>query len=372
MNMPVTPTEHRLPAPLPLLANPLRHPSIEKIWIAAAAAIGWRVERGAAAYASSDGQGQILIGVDDILDVDDAVAQLIFHELCHGFVEGPERWTAPDWGLCNADDRDAVREHACLRVQAHLAEPHGLRELMAPTTDYRQYHDALGGDPLAPAADPAAVLARVAINRVSSLDWMQTLERALAATRAALNEVATRRPEPGPPALHPVGFALADHLQLPDSQASCGTCAWHYVGGRGKGVGRCRQSAGPDGNGRRTEARFRACVRWEPQVDCRTCGACCREAYHSVTVSVRDPVVWKQPDLVMRSGHRFEVCRDGDRCAALVERTEPAPDGFGSTAPVARRLFTCRIYDDRPLACRDFEAGGRHCLVARRRVGLSP
>jgi Fe-S-cluster containining protein len=84
-------------------------------------------------------------------------------------------------------------------------------------------------------------------------------------------------------------------------------------------------------------------------------------------------MVWKQPDLVMRNGHRFEVCRDGDRCAALVEeRSEAAARESETIAPPVARLFTCRVYDDRPRACRDFEAGGRHCLVARRRVGLSP
>jgi Fe-S-cluster containining protein len=72
---------------------------------------------------------------------------------------------------------------------------------------------------------------------------------------------------------------------------------------------------------------------------------------------MRDPVVWKQPKLVVRHGPRFEILRDGDRCAALGSR--------GS------EQYTCAIYEDRPQACRDFAAGGRQCLDARRRVGLS-
>jgi hypothetical protein len=341
--------------------SPLRDPRIEAIWVAAAGAIGWRVERGSSAYASSDGHGTILIGVDDSLDAADAVAQLVFHELCHGLVAGPEGWSYPDWGLAT-DDRDVVKEHACLRVQVHLAEPHGLRELMTPTTEYRAYHDALVGDPLVSASDPSASIARAAVNRRRSLVWIETLGQALAATRAALDDLATMSDESIGSDVHPAGFDFAVGSE------TCGTCAWLYVGGRGHPVERCRQSAAPDGNGRRTEGRFRACVRWESPVDCHACGACCREAYHSVTVSVRDPVVWKQPDLVERHGHRFEIRREGERCAALEIQIDAPPE-----RPMSKpRLFSCAIYDDRPRACRDFEAGGRHCLVARQRVGLSP
>ncbi len=358
--------------------SPLAQPQIEFIWTEAAAAIGWRVERGSSAYASADGRGRIVIGLDESLDTDDAVAQLIFHELCHGAVEGgPACGSEPDWGLSNVDDRDVVREHACLRLQVHLAEPHGLRELMAPTTEYRAYHDDIFGDPLVNESDPAARLAREAVNRSGSRVWLQVLDRALRDTRARLDAWAAHDHIPEAAAVHPVGFPLATH------QESCGTCAWRYRGGRGRPVERCRQSAGVDGNGRRTEARFRACVRWEPSVDCQTCGACCREAYHSVTVSVRDPVVWKRPALVVRHGHRFEIQRIGDRCAALQEEEVPdssALDGLrretsnpvATAAAAVPRAFFCRIYDDRPRACREFESGGRHCLVARRRVGLTP
>ena len=222
----------------------------------------------------------------------------------------------PDWGLENADDRDVVREHACLRVQVHFSERHGLRELTAPTTEYRAYHDQIAGDPLLNADDPAASVARAAIERPASRVWNEVLQRALADTRRALDAVATgAAAQDDAAALHPVGFAFARNGE------SCGTCAWHYRGGRGRPVERCRQSAGVDGNGRRTEARFHACVLWERPVDCLTCGACCREAYHSVTVSLRDPVVWKRPELVVRHGHRFELLRTGERCAALREES---------------------------------------------------
>jgi Fe-S-cluster containining protein len=64
----------------------------------------------------------------------------------------------------------------------------------------------------------------------------------------------------------------------------------------------------------------------------------------------------------MRSGHRFEIRREGERCAALAVSTE---------APGTRR-YACTIYENRPRPCREFAANGRHCLDARRRVGLSP
>jgi len=248
-----------------------------------------------------------------------------------------------------------VAEHACLCVQVLLASPFGLRAAMAPTTEYRGYHDTLDVAAIAVSDEAAALRARAALALPGNARLRDALIRGLAATRAALDEA---RPEEVPHDLHPVGFPWGR------AEQSCGTCAWFYRGGRGPAVSRCRQSARGEGDGERTAAATRACARWEAPVDCQTCGACCREAYHSVTVSVRDPVVWKQPDLIVRQGHRFEIRREGPRCAALEDRrAAPSP-------PLP--LFACSIYDDRPRACRDFEANGRHCLVARRRVGLSP
>jgi Putative zinc- or iron-chelating domain len=332
-----------IPAP-----SPLASPEIERIWIDAAALVGFRVERTADAYATSDGRGVILVGEDASLDADDAVAQLVFHELCHAITESPRGLGLADWGLDNTDGRDVVREHACLRLQAHLADRFGLRALMAPTTEYRGYHDALPAAPLEDARDPAAAIAREAAARADEAPWSEALAGALARTAVALR------------GKHPLGMPLGP------AGETCGTCAWLYVGGRGKPVERCRQAAPLVGDGARTARSFPACARWEPPVDCRSCGACCREAYHSVTVATRDPVVWKQPRLVERHGHRFEIRREGSRCAALVDRRGEPPAARGS-AP----LFVCSIYQDRPQACRDFAAGGRHCLDARRRVGLS-
>jgi Fe-S-cluster containining protein len=335
--------------------SPLATSAIETIWLAAAAEIGFSVERTRDAYATSDGHGTIAIGAGDVLDADDSFAQLVFHELCHAATEGEAALNKPDWGLDNVAAH-AVREHACLRLGAHLSDRFGLRAAMAPTTDYRTYYDALGVDPLAEDSDPAVVIARAARTRFDASAWRAPLEAALART-AALAEIR-----------HPVGFAFGP------AGETCGSCAWLYVGGRGPGVPRCRHSASATGDGVRTERETRACARWEPPVDCHTCGACCREAYHSVTVSVRDPVVWREPDLIVRQGHRFEIRREGERCAALAvdllqnPRTGSEPPDASRGGP---RRYACMIYDNRPKPCREFAANGRHCLDARRRVGLS-
>jgi Putative zinc- or iron-chelating domain len=327
-----------------LAPSPLATAAIADIWRATAAQIGFSVTRTREAYASSDGRGMISIGADETLDADDAFAQLVFHELCHAITEGEAALPLPDWGLENVPAH-VVREHACLRFAADLAGRFGLRALMAPTTDYRGYHDALPDDPLAPDGDPAVAIAEATRVRFQASAWRPAIESALAQTAALAG------------ARHPLGFDWGP------AGETCGGCAWLYVGGRGAPVARCRQTARAVGDGARTEQTSRACARWEPPVDCQACGACCREAYHSVTVSVRDPVVWQEPDLIVRHGQRFEIRRqgeNGERCAALAV-----------AAPGATPRYACMIYDNRPKPCREFAANGRHCLDARRRVGLS-
>ncbi len=324
--------------------SPLATKIIEGIWTSAANRLGFQVARTRDAYASSDGRGAIAIGDDDLLDADDAVAQLIFHELCHAITEGEAARALPDWGLDNRPEHN-VREHACLRFAADLAGRFGLRAALAPTTEYRAYYDALPSDALEESGDEAVAIARAACDRFQRSDWRAALEDALVQTASLVRLEGA--------GAHPAGFAWGPAGQ------TCAGCAWMYRGGRGPAVERCRQTAGPVGDGIRVDPATRACARWEPPVDCRACGACCREAYHSVTVSVRDPVVWQEPALIVRHGHRFEVRREGARCAAL------------TVAEQGEARYSCSIYDHRPKPCREFESNGRHCLEARRRVGLS-
>lgn len=138
----------------------------------------------------------------------------------------------------------------------------------------------------------------------------------------------------------------------PGPEGRCETCAWRYVGGRGRPVPRCRRHAGA-----RLDDAWPACPAWTPTLDCQRCAACCREAYHTVEISRRDPFVRAHPALLTREGARLELRRVGGLCPCLVG--EPG-------------AWSCVTYADRPRTCRDFEAGGVHCLDARRRLGLTP
>src|SRR5688572_31648098 len=107
---------------------------------------------------------------------------MIFHELCHSLIEGPESFARPDWGMDNITDADAWREHACLRLQRVLAGRYGLARLFAPTTEFRAFWDALPADPLADRSDPSVVAAILGLERVDDKPWSPALAEALAAT----------------------------------------------------------------------------------------------------------------------------------------------------------------------------------------------
>lgn len=341
---------------------------LDELWLATAARLGFRVERGAGAYASIDGRGVMTLGAPETLDPDDCLAQMIFHECCHWLVEGEGASGLPDWGLDNITDRDAPRERACLRLQAHLAGRHGLRSALAPTTDFRAFYDALPDDALTPRHDPTVAPAIRGLRRLDDPKWAP-LHAALAATGEILRRTSAIASGARPPdmpmiwadvaepvGMHPLGMPLS-----PLQGRSCATCAWRHRAGPGRVTDRCRQAGGA-----KVDPAWSACERWEDSLDCRTCGACCRAAYGVVVVSPRDPVVKAHPELIHRGDHLVEIRRDGDRCAAL----EGGSDG-AARDPAEFTPFTCRIYQDRPRPCREFEVAGAHCLTARRRVGLS-
>ncbi|MGD8861515.1 MAG: hypothetical protein PVI30_16015 [Myxococcales bacterium] len=163
---------------------------LDEVWLHAAQELGLRIERSDSVYASYDGRGTLTLSTVAHFDPDDSLAQLIFHELCHALVAGPHAMRKPDWGLSNTDDRDLTLEHACHRLQAALADQHGLRRLLAVTTDHRPYWDALPEDPLADGDDRAIALARGAFTRARQPPFGPVLQRALQRTARVAEVVA--------------------------------------------------------------------------------------------------------------------------------------------------------------------------------------
>ena len=338
---------------------------LTQVWVTAARRIGLRVIRTPDAYAATDGRGTLAIGDAQTLDADDSLAQMIFHELCHSLVEGEESFTRADWGMDNTGPDHDWREHACLRTQYVLSGRHGLRGLFAPTTDFRAFWDSLSGDVLADRTDRSVQAAIAAIRRAALPPWAPVLGEALEAT-ARIAQAAAPFAAAGDretlwsaitlaPAPHPTGLPAlaATASETNGASPSCGTCAWRYDQ---RGVSRCRQAQA------KVDPSWPGCERYEAVLDCQTCGACCRAAYHSVEVARRDPAVKAQPEYIVDRGTYLEIRRNGDRCAAL---------HGGEVVGERQTRFHCVIYDDRPRTCREFTLGSDHCLTARRRVGLS-
>jgi len=184
---------------------------LDLVWLQTARALGLEIVRSAEVHAAWDGCGRLSLARPQDMDADDCLAQLVLHELCHALVEGPEAWRRPDWGLCNRDERHLPREHACHRLQAALADRHGLRRMLAVTTDARDYYDALPADPLADDGDPAVPAARAGWERARHGPWGPAIERALAATAALAAGV--------------LPFAPADSLWATAEPGACRTAA---------------------------------------------------------------------------------------------------------------------------------------------------
>ncbi|GAB6139469.1 hypothetical protein JCM14076_01980 [Methylosoma difficile] len=357
------------------IPRPLTHhyqDPLARVWLACAEQMGFRVQRTRETYASSDGRGTLWIADDSLFDPDDSLAQMIFHELCHALVEGERGENRQDWGLGYGIGNNPWREHACLRLQAYLASGLGLRSFFAPTTDFRiLFWQHLPEDPFY--ADPndgggrerSCVAARIGAWRASLPRW-QPLHHALVATAAIVavtpKQLAEERRSNStllpslweaattPPARHPAGHAaIADYLP----SHSCADCAWFFSEGEQHYCQHKPALALPK--------NAPACQRWEAAVelDCLTCGACCREAYDAVEVGADEAVIQLHPDLIVIDGTRNKLRRSGLRCAALAG---------GNTI---HETFTCDIYPDRPSTCRDFTLGSDNCLDARQRVGLS-
>ena len=330
---------------------------LDLIWLSAAKQLGMQVERSRDVYASWDGESKLALTTAEAFDADDSLAQLIFHEICHALVAGPAGHRRLDWGLDNTSDSDLVFEHACHRLQAGLAQRFGLRDLLAVTTEWRPYWDALPSDPFAPSDDPALPIARRALARAEQPPFAEILEQALRQSAQIADIVRALAPEDSLFARtrprHASGF-----LEHAEAGKRCAECAWSFAAGTH--ALRCRQAVRAGRKHVRIAAEARACERFEPRLDatsCASCGACCRQGFDRVEVAARDLIRKRHPQLVHEDGWGRHLPRPGGNCVAL----EIGSEGH-----------RCRVYDDRPRACREFELGGDACLEARRRVGLSP
>ena len=114
---------------------------------------------------------------------------MILHEICHWLVGAPESRNQVDWGLDSSSDDDIVFELAAMRLQAALTAPHGLRTVLAVTTEWRHLYDALPMDPLTEtgSADQATLLAQEGWKRATQPDIAVPLQAALSATATILS-----------------------------------------------------------------------------------------------------------------------------------------------------------------------------------------
>ncbi len=159
---------------------------LELVWLATAKRLGLTVRRNPDIFSATDGTGLLELGPRKDLDPDDAVAQMVFHELCHWVTNGAETLHERDWGF-PLDGLSDPRELAGLRVQAALADSIGLRSFLGPTGFFRQYYDRIPSAPLQPLDDSklearVVALATDALDRAQGPPWAPHLQQALAAT----------------------------------------------------------------------------------------------------------------------------------------------------------------------------------------------
>ena len=103
-----------------------------------------------------------------------------------------------------------------------------------------------------------------------------------------------------------------------------------------------------------------------PAPDCRSCGACCRDAADGrVPVTEADILRWRRTGNTtvvdtLVPGHFGQLGMPADARGTCLHL-----DAVGGVA-------TCRIYATRGEACRALEAGSPQCLAYRRVAGLEP
>lgn len=322
-----------------VLMRSIRHTysdPLSALWHNAAKRLGLDVTYSQDVFASTNGKGVLTLASTD-RDSDDCDAQMIFHELCHSLVAGPESFKKSDWGLSNEDNRHELAERACIRVQYILARQHGLDQVLAPTTDFRLLYDQFTDAILDDRSAPENQLAIRALRRLGKPPWNHILQETLVQTRGLIQAAL-----PGMPPNHL--FHGLSEPQPKRADRKCGDCAWFKPG-------QCLQE-------RNVTELSEACWGWEAPSECVHCGACCRESFDVVEVSSSDPTIQKHPELFEKVKNVTRLKRTNTHCSALSLSENPSQ-------------YICRIYEDRPQLCRDFTQGSANCLLARRRANLS-
>jgi len=111
-----------------------------------------------------------------------------------------------------------------------------------------------------------------------------------------------------------------------------------------------------------------------PEFDCQACGACCVSPYTGdayVALDDREAVrlgLAQLPVILQQQGGDPPeyLPRLGTKLNANTTRVCAALGGIVGSA------CFCDIYEERPNACRQFEAGGKACREARLAIGLTP
>lgn len=99
--------------------------------------------------------------------------------------------------------------------------------------------------------------------------------------------------------------------------------------------------------------------------DCMTCGACCA-SFVCVDVAPENPISKEDCWEITDKGKSDEYIVD-----KYIKRKE---EDFSCTAleGTIGENVSCRVYEDRPRMCRQFEAGSDRCHAVRRAYGLEP
>ena len=161
---------------------------VDIIWLSTAHELGLTIRRHPEVFGMTEGDGILHLGDRDSLDPDDSVLQMVLHEICHWITNGIDAYDKRDWGF-EMDSGIDPREHACQRLQCHLADSVGLRDMLGATGEFRQYWDRIPKDPTEPmdgSAWEAAVceIAEAAITRAHKPPFFGPLSKALHTTAA--------------------------------------------------------------------------------------------------------------------------------------------------------------------------------------------